>query len=76
MSNSDFGPGVIVGVLLGGLLFSGIWAAATSNECLVFAAIQRRGYNVEALAKETEIAYWKAIATGRVPDPQPVTGEP
>lgn len=76
MSNSDFGPGVIVGVLLGGLLFSGIWVAATANECLVYNAIKRRGYDVEALAKETEVTYWKSIASGRVCDPQPVKETP
>lgn len=66
---------MILGALLGLALAGVWWGWATYDDEMVRKAIQRRGYDVDALASETEVDYWKARATGRVADPQPVKEE-
>lgn len=65
----------VVGAVLGIALSWLARSIATMDDNMLRQAIQRRGYDVEALAKETEVDYWKSIATGRVVDPQPVKEE-
>lgn len=68
----EFVPGLFAGLLLG-ICVSGLWWSwMTRADEMVSKAIRRRGYDVEALSNETEVDYWKALATGRVADPQPV----
>lgn len=73
--DADFRFGFGIGAIVGGFVVGLILDCITINARNIRDAIERRGYDVEALANETEVDYWKARATGRVVDPQPVKEE-
>lgn len=66
-----FGLTCVLLILIAGVLFFAFQYVADKRIALRD-AVERRGFDPNALEDETSESYWKALATGRVADPQPV----
>ncbi len=72
MKGDGFGPGVFLGLFLGSSATGLIVDMVHTGHERTTNAIERRGYDVEALAAEKAEDYWRAVAARRpVADPQP-----